>query len=159
MSAASPQSRQAGHETSRVPLGPVVWVTVAFVAMAVLVLLGTFGFMKLLAGGERGFGQAYGAPLTTARPYPAPALQVNPQVDLQTYRKNADRELQREGHVDGPGGPIFLPIERAIDLLAARGLPVRPPVQDGGTELDMQNRKAADDRDRALSQPPERRRP
>lgn len=150
---------RGGHESSGVPLKPLRLVVAGFIVTAVIIHLALVGYASLLGAQHRHFGRVDQVRPNQVPAYPAPALQVNPQVDLQTYRTRADHDLNRYGWIDQGHGVAKIPIERAMDLLLARGLPVRPAVQDGPTELNIQEQKAAADRAAAAEQPPERRRP
>jgi len=56
---------------------------------------------------------------------PEPRLQKNPAADLRTYREAAEKPLHSYEWIDEKGGIVRIPIERAMDLIAERGLPVR----------------------------------
>jgi hypothetical protein len=150
---------RGGHEATKVPLKGVLWFVAGFIVTAVIIHLCLIGYAVLLGAHDKSFGRVYQIRPNQVPSYPAPALQVKPQVDLQTYRTRADHDLNSYGWIDQGHGVAKIPIERAMDLLLARGLPVRPAVQDGPTELNMQEQKAAADSARAAEQPPERRRP
>lgn len=159
MSAQSETRQRGGHEATKVPLKGVLWFVAGFIATAVIIHVCLIGYASLLGAYEKGFGRVHQIRPNQVPQYPAPALQVKPQVDLQTYRTRADRDLNSYGWIDQAHGMAKIPIERAMELLAARGLPVRPPVQDGPTELNMQEQKAAADSAKAAEQRPDRRRP
>ena len=57
--------------------------------------------------------------------FPAPRLQPDPVGDLNTFRADEEERLNSYGWVDRGAGKVHIPIERAIDTLAASGLPVR----------------------------------
>ena len=59
--------------------------------------------------------------------FPAPQLQPDPTADLNKYREAVEQQLNSTGWIDQKAGIAHIPVERAIDLLAQRGLPVRPP--------------------------------
>ncbi len=63
-----------------------------------------------------------GAPTLSA---PPPALQQNPADDLRVMRAAEDATLRSYGWIDRDAGTIRIPIERAIELTAQRGLPAR----------------------------------
>ena len=72
--------------------------------------------------------------------FPAPQLQPDPVADLNKYREAVEQQLNSSGWIDQKEGIAHIPVEHAIDLVAQRGLPVRPaPPQaqqaqaDGGT--------------------------
>ena len=57
---------------------------------------------------------------------PEPRLQTNPRGDLLELRQKEDRILNSYGWVDRDAGLVRIPIEQAMTLTAARGLPSRP---------------------------------
>jgi len=66
------------------------------------------------------------SPLAEARQVPpAPALQVNPRQDLKVMRGEEDALLHSFGWIDQKAGTVRIPIDRAMKLLAERGLPVK----------------------------------
>ena len=56
---------------------------------------------------------------------PEPRLQATPVKDLAAYRAEEDAVLSSYGWVDKEKGVVRIPVERAIDILAQRGLPAR----------------------------------
>ena len=56
---------------------------------------------------------------------PEPRLQTNPRGDLLELRQKEDRILNSYGWIDRDAGVVRIPIERAMALTAARGLPSR----------------------------------
>lgn len=92
---------------------PIVAVTAVLAALGVLVLAGAVW----LAGGI----PIYGRP----RPYPAPALQASPPDDLRALTERQRRLLTDYEWVDRRRGLARIPVERAMALLAERGLPYR----------------------------------
>ena len=60
---------------------------------------------------------------------PEPRLQVSPETDLASLRAGEQRILTSFAWVDRDSGRIRIPIERAMALLAAEGLPVREGVR------------------------------
>lgn len=62
---------------------------------------------------------------------PAPALQSSPQSDLAAFEARMTEQLTHYAWIDREAGIVRLPIERAMTLLAERGLPPRQgPVPD-----------------------------
>ncbi len=71
------------------------------------------------------------SPLAATRaPYTGPKLQVNAPQDLEEWRAAEDAVLNSYAWVDPNKGKVRIPISRAIDLLAERGLPKK--IDDGG---------------------------
>ena len=54
---------------------------------------------------------------------PEPRLQPDPVSDLHKMRDAEDNVLQTYGWVDKNGGVVRIPVARALDLVAQRGLP------------------------------------
>jgi hypothetical protein len=69
---------------------------------------------------------------------PEPRLQVTPAADLASVREREEALLHTYGWIDRKSGLVRIPIDRAIDLLAERGLPSRP--QTGNEEQATQRR-------------------
>ena len=101
----------------------------------IVVLIGviSWGLYYSLSGG-RIFPQPpeIAAPATTvpkgnpeAR-FPAPALQPDAAAELNKFRSGEEERLNSYGWVDQKAGIVHIPIERAMDLVAQRGLPTRP---------------------------------
>ncbi len=70
-------------------------------------------------------------PLSEGRqPPPPPRLQVTPVKDLAEMRDRENAILNTYGWVDKQAGVVRIPIERSIEVVAAKGLPARnqPPV-------------------------------
>lgn len=57
--------------------------------------------------------------------FPAPQLEVNERTELNDIRLREANTLNTYDYVDKNAGTVRIPIERAMDLLAQRGLPVR----------------------------------
>jgi hypothetical protein len=62
-----------------------------------------------------------GIPIAT----PAPRLQSNPAGDYQKLRGEQEALLHTYGWADKKSGLVRIPIERAMELIAERGLPAR----------------------------------
>ena len=57
--------------------------------------------------------------------FPAPQLEVDERNQLDKIRISEEQTLSTYGYVDQKAGTVRIPIERAMDLIAERGLPVR----------------------------------
>src|SRR5580704_8018894 len=69
--------------------------------------------------------------------FPNPRLEVDERGQLNTIRLAEERTLNSYGWVDEKAGTVRIPIERAMDLIAQRGLPVR--AQGAAAEADDTN--------------------
>jgi hypothetical protein len=63
--------------------------------------------------------------LAERQPPPEPHLQITPHDDLGKLRATENKVLNSYGWVNREAGIVRIPIKRAIELLAARGLPAR----------------------------------
>jgi len=105
-----------------------VWAVYKFgIALAILCIVAT----ALLFGLYNYFVAREGGPIARterndARTLPPlPRLQSTPITDLKEMRDAEDKILSGYGWVDQAHGVTRIPIDRAIDLLAQRGLPGR----------------------------------
>jgi hypothetical protein len=128
------------HETQDTPVSGIVWLGAVFVVLLIggmLVSLWDFGFFTR--------HQPLGPPPTpfqSSRPTPpAPQLQVAPEVDWQNYMKQQLQTGDSYGWVDRKAGIVRIPIDRAMDLVLKRGLPVRG--QQGPAEASRAARRSA----------------
>jgi len=62
------------------------------------------------------------------RNFPAPQLEIDERTQLNDTLLKQERELNSYGWVDKQAGTVRIPIDRAIDLVAQRGLPLRAPI-------------------------------
>jgi hypothetical protein len=58
--------------------------------------------------------------------FPEPRLESNERSEINDFRIREEETLNTYGWVDQPGGAVRIPIERAMQLVAQRGLPTRP---------------------------------
>lgn len=101
-------------------------------AIVLAVTVAAFGCMwllwaSLLARERAASPPAHPLAASVAREQPpAPRLQSSPRVDLLALRAQEDAALGSYGWLDKNQGTVRIPIERAMQLLAERGLPARP---------------------------------
>ncbi len=110
---------RVGHEETDVNPWVVGKFAIGLTVVCVLslgLLYGVFRFMLSQEGGK--------APEIVKSP-PNPRLEVVPPVELRAFRTAEDQELSTYGWVDQQKGVVRIPIDRAIDLLAKKGLPAR----------------------------------
>jgi hypothetical protein len=63
-----------------------------------------------------------------ARVPPGPNLQPNPSADLAAFRAAEEAELATWAWVDKERAVARVPVERALEIVARRGLPAPPPM-------------------------------
>ena len=125
--AGPPPDPNAGHERRDVSIKSVVlfgvYLTVAAVAVhvAIWVLWG-----QLNRAADRANTSEY--PMAATAPSqlpPAPRLQVQPREEMKALRRDEERALGSYGWIDRTAGIVRLPVDRAVELVLERGLPVR----------------------------------
>jgi hypothetical protein len=57
---------------------------------------------------------------------PEPRLQQHPAQDMRDWRAAEDRASRQYAWIDPDKGIVQIPVERAMDLVVQRGLPVPP---------------------------------
>jgi hypothetical protein len=62
------------------------------------------------------------------RPRPRAALQADPTADMARFAKDEEAALTSWAWVDRSAGVVRIPVDRAIEIVAERGLPVPPPL-------------------------------
>src|SRR5579864_1137045 len=65
--------------------------------------------------------------------FPDPRLETDERTQLNNIRIAEEQKLNSYDWVDQKAGTVRIPIERAVDLVAQRGLPVRPQEAAGQT--------------------------
>jgi hypothetical protein len=58
--------------------------------------------------------------------FPQPRLETHETVEIDAFRLQEAQTLHSYGWVDEQAGVVRIPIDRAMELLAQRGLPTRP---------------------------------
>jgi hypothetical protein len=58
--------------------------------------------------------------------FPEPRLERNERIEINDFRLREEQTLNSYGWVDEKAGVVHIPIERAMELLARRGLPTTP---------------------------------
>jgi hypothetical protein len=117
---ASPSAR--GYETSDASGFYVSMFALALaVAIAMVLLLLVWLFGRFEASAER--GDPLQSALADDQVPPAPRLETSSGAALSEFVTREDKDLATYGWIDRRQGVVRLPIDRAIELLAERGLP------------------------------------
>jgi hypothetical protein len=114
-----PDNRHEHVDINAFAIGKFGIGLVLLTVLAMLLVVGVFKFLDSMDGGT--------ASRTVVNPKlpPAPTLETTPVQDLKAIRVAEEQILHSYGWVDQPKGVVRIPIDRAIDLLAQRGLPSR----------------------------------
>jgi hypothetical protein len=140
---------EAGHDLTDLSPKNIALFGVSLAAMIIIVL----GVSYLLFGHYAAVQiktHPPPSPLSyTREPTPEPRLAAHPGQDLKAMRAAEDSMLKSYGWIDREKGIVRIPIDRAIEILAQRGLPVRP--QSGEAPNGNKTQKGISD-DRATGQ-------
>jgi hypothetical protein len=118
-----PSSGSPGYETRDVHIGRIAWSGVFLVLTIVGSIWLARAVFDALYAGERRQARPVN-PLAVDHPLPpAPRLEVVPQALLKNLRQYEDRLLHRYDWIDEPAGRARIPIERAMDYIAAGAAP------------------------------------
>ena len=120
-------ARELGHETRDVNVRAVVWFAIALVVSAIVIHFALGGLFLI-------FKRAHPSPDPPSRIVleprviaPEPRLQARPVPEMAQFRASEDAKLTGYGWIDKQHGIARIPIERAMELIAERGLPTRGP--------------------------------
>jgi hypothetical protein len=113
-----------GHEPNVLVVRSLVIFAVALFAIGIFVEYGLAFVMRDYAREEKVM-DALAPPKFSddTGPFPAPRLQPKPSIDLVTMRKAELGRLNGYGWVDRGAGIAYIPIDKAMDMIAAAGLP------------------------------------
>ncbi|HEY2013880.1 MAG TPA: hypothetical protein VGH38_10290 [Bryobacteraceae bacterium] len=113
----------ARHEHRDVNAWAVTKFGIGLVLLCILAMSLLAGLFKYFLSMEGGVPNPAKAVLKLP---PAPTLETTPVQDLRAIRAAEEQELSSYGWIDQSKGVVRIPIDRAIDLVAQRGLPSRP---------------------------------
>ena len=121
------EGQNLGYEPRDVSIGVIAkWLIGLFVFVALSAVLALGGYFILTY--NRGDGNAerpQSRPGDHEVPADLPVLQASPVKDIKDFRLAEDRALTKYEWVDSKAGIAKIPVDRAMDILAARGLPDR----------------------------------
>ena len=118
-------SAETGHEISDISPLRVALTGLVLAAVIAMTLLAAYGLFYLFQGSESRARPAP-SPLSYApEPVPEPRLEVEPGEELKALRTDEDEALKTYGWIDQEKRIVRIPVDRAIDILAERGLPTR----------------------------------
>ena len=118
----NPLTAHPGHETTDINVWAVGKFAFALVGVTLVSLVLLFGLMKYFQSRET---SEVVKTIEPTKVFPEPQLQKTPIPDLKTFHADEDKVLNSYAWVDQPKGVVRIPIDRAIDVLAQRGLPSR----------------------------------
>lgn len=141
-----PNVPERGHETRDLDVRAVAWFAVGLTVATALTYLAVAGLFQAFQRFHPSPDSSSRIALHPQMLAPPPRLQADAAADLAKFRAAEEAQLHSYGWVDKSAGIARIPIERAMELIAERGLPTRgPDTQNasGVTSVQMQERKAA----------------
>jgi hypothetical protein len=137
----APTANQDGYERRDIGIGGVLYFLLGLAVAGVIAnfaVSGLYSFLEKRNEAE----QTSASPLVTGTPadtrhlpadskkyldqnFPAPQLETDERGQLDSIRNNEAQALSSYGWIDQQAGTVRIPIDRAMDLIAERGLPVR----------------------------------
>lgn len=137
---------RAGHETTDVSVPGLfafaagLLITLVAILIGLVALFYAFRYVNARLNARVATQEPGAASRVRLAPdYQGPLLQVKPEEDLRWMRDHNAVDLLGYGWVDRPAGVVRLPVARAMDLLAERGL---PPVSPDHTLEELQRMRA-----------------
>ncbi len=121
------ESLERGHEPEEGTTSTTgILVAGAALLLMVLAVLGALVWLFGSWAESKEAAEVSDAPFADYAPVPeGPRLQVDPAVDLQEMHQREDELLHEYAWADRSRGAVRIPIERAMALIAERGLPTR----------------------------------
>jgi hypothetical protein len=144
-----------GYERRDIGVAPVLYFMLGLLVAGVFIYFlvdGIYSFLEKRSEAE----QAPVSPLVTNAPkdtrqlsadykdylkqsFPAPQLEIDERGQLDKMRTDEEQLLSSYDWVDQKAGTVRIPIDRAMDLLVQRGLPVRAQGADQKTEASVKD--------------------
>jgi len=115
--AASENNPAVSHELSDVNVRGVLYFALWLTVVAIVIHIAIWLLYEYFAARQKG-------PLTiphqpAATPVAKPQLQVQPESELSQLRSSEEQILRNYGWIDREKGIVRIPIERAMDIIAA----------------------------------------
>ena len=141
-----PDALRRGHEFQN---PRALWLASAAGLVVLMIVVSLFTSRELVRGWAKSRpmdadihrrGTIIAPNLELLQRFPRPNLEVSPQDNLLSLRMREDVELNQYRWIDRKSGVVGLPIERAMELLAQRGLPTCPPngpARTGKSEFEL----------------------
>jgi hypothetical protein len=130
-----------GYETRDANVRGVFSFLVFLALVLVFTALLCWGLFKYFSAGQ--VNPAPASPFAGTRQLPSgPQLQVNPRQDLLRFRAEQEQSLESYSWENRDNGTVRVPIERAMELLLQKGLPVAPSASSDDAEKPAPKRSA-----------------
>ena len=126
-----------GYETRDANVRGVFGFLVILSVVLVFTALLCWGLFNYFSAGQ--INRAPASPFAGTRQLPTgPQLQVNPRQDWLSFRAEQEHSLESYSWENRDDGTVRVPIERAMELLLQKGLPVAPSASSAGTTAEAE---------------------
>lgn len=116
---------EIGHETSDVSTRAIALFAFGLLLVAVVIHFALYWLLARYTDREARRWEPTTLVERNEEPPPEPRLQVAPQADLAELRAAEERALHSYRWIDREKNIVGIPIDRAMEIIAAQGLPVR----------------------------------
>src|SRR5581483_7321216 len=122
------ENPQVSHERRDVNVFQITAFGIGLLISCVVVVFAMWALFDFLYKHEDKKNPANPPAMVNERPQvpPEPRLQATPRLELKELREDEDQILNNYGWLDPSKGTLRIPIDQAIDLVAAKGLPSKP---------------------------------
>ena len=117
------ESEGKGHETKDADVTSIALIAVGLLLVILFVQLTVWMTLRHWRDRENTKEDGAAPMVESGKLFPEPRLQVDPALDLANMRVRDARELDTFGWIDRKAGTLRIPIDRAMQLIAERGLP------------------------------------
>ncbi|HXM44708.1 MAG TPA: hypothetical protein VN924_25955 [Bryobacteraceae bacterium] len=125
MAGIEPRNPHVHHEPGDVDARTLTKFGMAMAALIVIFLVGLWGMFDYLIHreAELGLPMSASAMVNAQKHPPDPQLQAHAAQDMRNWRAAEERAMHQYAWIDPDKGIVQIPVERAMDLIAQRGLP------------------------------------
>jgi len=119
---AEPRNPHVHHEPGDVNARALTKFGLAMAGLVVAFLFGLWGLFQYFAKREAELNAPPQQVVTAQKLPPEPRLQPDPALDMRRMRAEEDQVMRQYAWIDPDKGIVRIPVERAMELVAQRGL-------------------------------------
>jgi hypothetical protein len=126
-----PRNPHVHHEIGDVNARALTKFGMTMTALITIFMFGLYGMFQYLKNreAEAGLPKSPSALVNAQKLPPQPRLQAYPRRDMTEFKADEQRILGQYALIDPDKGVVRIPVDRAMDLIAQRGLPATPSVK------------------------------
>ena len=122
-----------GYEKTDTGIAMIIWSAVGLVILTAVSLLIVWGIFNWFKHREELNHRALSPMASPSQLPPEPRLQIQSDKQIIELHQSEDHILSSYAWVDEKGGVVRVPIDKAMDLLMKKGLPVKGTAKKEGT--------------------------